>query len=38
MYKLPDESKADPTGYLNFASVPKPSLDPVLPDPAKVVT
>ena len=38
MYKFPDESKVDPLGYLNLASVPIPSLDPVWPDPAKVDT
>jgi hypothetical protein len=38
MYKFPDESKVEPLGYLNLASDPIPSFDPVCPVPAKVVT
>ena len=37
-YKFPEASNTEPIGYLNFASVPIPSLEPVWPEPANVLT
>ena len=37
-YRLPEASKVDPLGYLNLASDPIPSFDPVWPVPANVLT
>ena len=37
-YKFPEASKTDPSGLLNLASLPIPSLEPVWPEPANVLT